>query len=259
MQIVNESAAKKLVEMSKDENCIYRFEWATSKKEFSIISASQFFIGVMLDMRMKFNRAWEAGKHIVESHFNRDEIWYIISNKELSELEEINRVGFGEKKHGKDFSGSYSGININFAKNLKSNAEKIVKVYKGDPRNIWNVSPNDVEIIYKRFIEFNGIGDALAKMAQFLLVGKHGVAGGIKSKCFLKAKPDRHVCKVIKRLGLSETDKPKDVTKSIDDLDSDSQADIDAILFNIGREFCFSTNPQCERCPFDNECAHNFS
>jgi len=259
MFVVNEAAAKKLIEMSEDNNCEYTFKWATYRRRFTIKSASQFFIGVMLDKLMTAERAWAGGEQIVDIYFNTDDIWNCIRKIHINKLSKIISDGFDNSYNDTIYRGSYCGIDSKFPRHLKNNSKIMIDKYQGNPRNIWNVNAEDVEIIYERFIEFDGIGDALAKMAQFILVRKHGVAGGIESKRFLKVKPDRHVCKVVKRLGISETDRPNNVIESIDNLDSDSQADIDAILFNIGREFCFSTNPQCERCPFDNECAHNFS
>lgn len=56
--------------------------------------------------------------------------------------------------------------------------EKIMGYYEGDVRNIWRVKHTEVYKIYDRFKEFDGIGDALAKMAQFILVRNYGIAGG---------------------------------------------------------------------------------
>jgi len=52
------------------------------------------------------------------------------------------------------------------------------KEYDDDPRNIWAVRVDQVQAIYEKFLAFDGIGDALAKMAQFILVRNYGIAGG---------------------------------------------------------------------------------
>lgn len=58
----------------------------------------------------------------------------------------------------------------------------IISKYESDVGNIWNyVRPEDVHVIYDRFLEFSGIGDALARMAQFILVREYGIAGGAKN------------------------------------------------------------------------------
>ena len=81
-----------------------------------------------------------------------------------------------------------------FPKNLKSAAIKIVEEYESDARNVWNgIDMENVDQIYWRFMEFEGIGDALAKMAQFILVRDYGIAGGNRSKKYLSVKPDVHV------------------------------------------------------------------
>ena len=124
--------------------------------------------------------------------------------------------------------------------------------YDSDPRNIWNVSQENVDLIYDRFRKFHGIGPEKARMAQFLLVQKHGVAGGETSKQYVEVKADRHVIKVLYRMGLAKEKTKASAKNCIKEAGPlSSQADLDSVLFEVGREFCHAgkkKKPQCDEC-----------
>ena len=104
-------------------------------------------------------------------------------------------------------------------------------------------------------MEFEGIGDALAKMAQFILVRDYGIAGGKKSKKYMSVKPDVHLQRVLFRLGISEKKTPASVISSVDNLKLRSQADFDWAVWTIGREHCHAKKePDCSGCPLDRVC-----
>ena len=141
-------------------------EWSCRRRRFTEKKANEFFVGVMLDQMQGTERAWEAGQYMVENcFFDIGDFWKEISVTHLSTIKKICREGYD----GDPFALSVK-INI-FPKNLKSAAKKIVGEYESDVRNVWNnVDAEHVDEIYNRFKKFEGIGDALAKMAQFILV-----------------------------------------------------------------------------------------
>ena len=175
-------------------------KWSCRRRRFTEKKANAFFVGVMLDLKQGTERAWEAGQYMVENYFyDIGDFWQEISVTHFSTIKKICREGYD----GQPFA---LGVKINtFPKNLKSAAKKIVGEYESDVRNVWNnVDAEHVDEIYSRFEEFEGIGDALAKMAQFILVRDYGIAGGKKSKKYLSVKPDTHLQRVLFRLGLAE-------------------------------------------------------
>jgi endonuclease III len=226
----------------------YRFPWSETRRHFTMSTASSFFIEVMLNYGQRAERAWEGAEHFVETHFPEDSIWKDIAAMHLNRLTPICRGGY----EGTGYASRF-GFN-DFPRYLRENARVIVDKYDADPRKIWNVTPENVEQIYSRFFQFKGIGQALAKMAQFNLVRSHGVAGGIQSKQYLKAKPDMHVQRVLYRLGLSKSISPSSAIQCIEEAKVSSQADLDAVLFNVGRKFCHKTNPQCKECILNTYC-----
>lgn len=238
--------------ITDDEFSNYRKEWNTGRTKFSISSASIFFIFVMIDQGMKASRASKSAKHFVDTNFPESSIWEDIANKRKDSLKKISQKGFDGTSYPPPFM--FNTFHIY----LKENAKIINDVYDGDPRKIWNVSKKDVDKIYTRFTEFHGIGDALAKMAQFILVRDKGVAGGIESKQYLSVKPDIHVNKVLFRMGLTNKESASGTIKCIEDAEEkekiSSQADLDLVLFKVGREFCSKSEPNCNDCPLTKLC-----
>ena len=225
-------------------------EWSHIRRRFSERKANEFFVGVMLDQMQTAERAWKAGEFLVENYFsNTDNFWREIAGTHHATINRICTKGY----HGQAFA---LGVRVNvFPKNLKSAARKIVEGYDSDVRNVWNgIDMEDVDQIYWRFMEFEGIGDALAKMAQFILVRDFGIAGGKRSKKYLSVKPDVHVRRVLFRLGISERETSASVISAVDDLNLPSQADFDWAVWTIGREHCHASEPDCSGCPLDGVC-----
>ncbi len=234
---------RKLVE-NPEEGGVWEKRRFGSKDE-----ANAFFVGVMLDRGQPADRAWDGGWHLVSTHFQRPDFWNAVNNTRLTAVTKIIRTGYEGMAYGRYITAH--------AKGLKSAAKLIIEKYEGDVRNIWKgVKSKDVDLIYRRFHEVYGIGDALAKMAQFILVRSYGVAGGEQSKSFMSVKPDVHICRVTHRLGLTSQEKPKVVAKEIEALHLDSPADFDLATFRIGQGYCFKTSPDCNGCPLRKVCAY---
>ncbi|MEE9424004.1 MAG: hypothetical protein V3V18_03375 [Methylococcales bacterium] len=228
-------------------------KWSEKQRDFSPQEANEFFVGVMLDQGQKAERAWDGAKHLIENHFNNNEnFWNNIVQTSTNEVKNICQKGFNGKSYAINFTFN------TFPERLISAANKIVREYDSDVRNIWNIkSSEDVIIIYNRFTEFEGIGDALAKMAQFILVRNYGVAGGKNNQKQMKIKPDILVRRVLYRTGISSSQKTKDVISAVEELGLKSPADFDAASWNIGREFCLKTNPKCYECPITKSCNYS--
>ena len=230
-------------------------EWSIVRRRFNEQEANAFFVGVMLDQRQKANRAWEGGKHLVNNYFNETgNFWKDVAKTHLNTVRKICGEGYEEKHYVLGFLAG------NFHKYLKNNAKKIVKDYEGDVRNVWNgVRPQEIHVIYDRFKEFAGIGDALAKMAQFILVRKYGIAGGKKIRKKMKVKPDQHVKRVLYRLGISEDKSPNSVIDATEKMKLKSPADFDWAIFDIGRKYCNPKKPNCFDCPLNKVCQKRLS
>ncbi len=223
--------------------------WAETRKRFTKNTANKFFIGVMLDQGQVAERAWNGGNYFVDNYFNEtNDFWGEISNTHYATIKRTCQKGF----NGKSFAIKHSYNR--FPKDLKSTAIKIITDYDSDARNIWNVNSKNVSLIYERFIEFNGIGYALAKMAQFILTRNYGIAGGRINQHKMAIKPDILVKRVLSRVGITSSENTNEVIKAVQDLALNSPADFDAAAWTIGREYCFNQNPNCQSCPIHSIC-----
>ena len=160
------------------------------------------------------DRAWEGAEYLVDNYFREtDNFWGEIANTRLTTIRRICRNGYEGQAFALHFATN------SFPKRLKAAAKRIVSDYSSDVRNTWNgVGKEDVDKIYWRFKEFEGIGDALAKMAQFILVRDYGVAGGRASKKYMSVKPDVHLQRVMFRLGMCEEESARSVIVIADSL-----------------------------------------
>ena len=224
--------------------------WSRIRKRITKTKANAFFVGVMLDQNQPADRAWDAAEYLVNNYFNEtDDFWGEIANTHLATIRTICRTGY----EGQAFAINFP-TNL-FPKWLKAAAKRIVSNYDSDVRNIWNgVKREDVDEIYRRFKEFEGIGDALAKMAQFTLVRSYGVAGGRASRKFMSVKPDVHLQRVLFRVGICNRETPSSVVADTDALDLRSPADFDWAVWRIGQLYCHSSYPECCDCPLKEVC-----
>ena len=225
------------------------FAWTKDRHRFTQQKASAFFVGVMLDQGQKAERAWEGGKDLVSKHFrDHANVWEAIRKTSDQDIKSICTKGFNGK--------SYASVHATnkFPKWLSEAAKAMEGTYQDDPRKLWNVKADNVTAIYDRFIKFKGIGDALAKMAQFILVRNYGVAGGQLSQASMSIKPDILVRRVLFRTGTSTDEALAPSICTIELLPTDRPADVDAAIWTIGRVFCLKTNPKCLSCPLNAKC-----
>jgi endonuclease III len=238
----------KMLEKDPDYSWV---KWSKIRRRFTEKSANAFFMGVMLDQGQTAERAWDGGEHMVDNFFKKKRnFWKSVSTTHFATVKKICQTGYDGTSYASVFCFK------KFPNRLRNASEKILIDYDGDPRNIWNVTSKNVKEIYNRLVEFDGIGDALAKMAQFILVRNYGVAGGIDNRSNMSVKPDELVRRVLFRTGISPSNKIPDSINAIKSLRLPSPADFDAAAWTIGREYCLKTNPECHSCPILRSCQY---
>ena len=228
-------------------------KWSRKRRRFREARANKFFVGLLPDQLQTADRAWEGAGYLVDTYFTTTgTFWHEISETHHSTVRKICTQGFKEQPFA-------LGMRVNsFPRQLRSAARKIVDDYNSDVRKIWNnVSKEHVDHIYWRLKDFDGIGDALAKMGQFVLVRSYGVAGGRKSKKYMSVKPDVHLQRVLFRLGICESETPTSVVESTEGLNLRSPAHLDWAVWKIGQSYCHASNPNCGSCPLDAVCEKN--
>ena len=139
-------------------------------------------------------------------------------------------------------------------------AMRVIKKYskKGDARCMWSGDNLRGKDVVDRFKEIRGVGDKIANMAVRILVTRFEQPIETAS---IDISVDRHIARVVRRLGLIDKNTPKSRQKEaiVDkarELYPKFPAFIDLPIFIIGRNFCHETNPNCGDCPMEKLCDH---
>jgi endonuclease-3 len=237
----------------QDINGYEWLKWSDNRKRFSKERANKLFISLLLDQGQRVEYVEAKSEHLVNNFFRKGKNWWRnILREHHKTVTKICKTGYEGRSYALNFQTN------KFPRWLRSAAKKIVEDYDGDIRNVWN-NVKDPQIIYDRLKEFDGIGDALAKMGQFILVREYGLAGGISSRTLMSIKPDIHVRRVVYRTGIAKSEKIDEVVKTLENLNLESPADIDAALWIVGRNYCKPRNPSCtensDPCPLNKVCS----
>jgi len=201
-------------------------------------NANAFLFGVILDQGIDAEKAWAAPHELKMriGHLNPENI----ANMPLRELE-----------------GHFSeGIKLHrfwptMARRIRAACGLITTNYGGDAKNIWSDEP-DSRTLYKRLIEFDGIGQKKASMAVNILYRDLNIA--ISDPSGIDVSYDEMVRRVFFRTGLVERDTMNDVIKAARNLNPEYPGELDHPTWIIGRKWCLPKNPKCAECYLGDIC-----
>lgn len=148
-------------------------------------------------------------------------------------------------------------------------AALVVREADGDARALW-VGRTSVEV-ERLFMQVHGVGPGIASMVVMLLERSLGHTFSDMDHRTMNVKPDVHVIRVLKRLGLmrdgmnsspmsypqcrsqesDEADLAIEVTRQ---MNPEYPARLDTPLWIIGRNWCHAAAPVCGQCPVDQLC-----
>ena len=200
-----------------------------------------FFIGCLMDRRIKAERAWTI-PWIIKQHFSTLDI------KSLGQYSLwIWQKFFNEK--------NLHRTNNVMAELLYLAIKKVNTEYDGDVRNIWNDTA-DAKIIVDRFMAFKGIGVKIATMAVNILYRDYNLP--LDDLSGLDISPDVQVLKVFYRLGLIDDRSNIDsVIQKARELNPEFPGIFDLGAWEIGRRYCHEKTPDCKQCPLNLVCRRN--
>ena len=132
----------------------------------------------------------------------------------------------------------------------------IITKYDGDAAQIWSGVPSSASVVY-RFLEFHGCGIKIATMAANILTRQFMVPF---SDCYsIDISPDVHIRRVMKRMGYVNEDANNEmIIYKARELNPEFPGVIDFPCWEIGKEYCRPTNPQCIECIVNSECKSAF-
>lgn len=130
-------------------------------------------------------------------------------------------------------------------------ARRVVDSYGADASRIWSDKPN-ASALRHRFEEFEGISQKKSAMAVELLERVLGVE--IDAMHGSDVAVDIHVRRVFLRSGLAERDDVSHMIRVARRLNPDRPGELDNAVWEIGRQWCRPTVPDCIGCPIGSVC-----
>lgn len=200
-----------------------------------------YVLACCMDRQIKAERAWKIPYDIKQNicpSFSIDDLAKISLETYIKTFNERNLHRF----------------NDTMAKVFYSAVQKIKIDYGGDANKIWDGKPSSSAVVY-RFLEFEGVGVKIATMASNLLARLYKKP--FSDYYSIDVSPDVHVKRVMYRLGLIDDEDSIDkVIYKARELYPEFPGIIDDPLWEIGRNICRNTNPNCTECNLKQVCKY---
>lgn len=129
----------------------------------------------------------------------------------------------------------------------------IVEKCGGDAELLWaGRRAADVNRIFR---SVHGVGPGIANMGVLLIEKAFGVRFSDLDRTRMDIKPDVHTVRVLYRLGASKAQTTHAAIEATRRMNPSFPGGLDGALWEIGRQWCFATNPNCADCPMSEVCA----
>lgn len=197
-----------------------------------------FLIAVAFDRGMRWQKAWR-----IPAEIDREGC---LDPALLASMSETDLSGLLDRLTVRPRYGAKLG-----AKTLSDAARLVSERFGGDTGAIWTESsPAEVE---KTLQEIHGIGSGIASMATRILRDDFDCFSGQERQ--IDVKPDVHVRRVFKRVGLIDDDSTNQAIRAARRLNPEFPGALDWPAWQIGQRWCRPKNPECARCPLTADCA----
>jgi len=197
-----------------------------------------FVLASVMDRQIKAERAWLIPYRISE------EIDGFGFSKLVSLKQKRIKEIFKRKKLHR--------FNEVMAKNFYLAIQKIHRDYNNEASNIWKDKPKSATIV-RRFLEFDGAGVKIATMAANILARRFKIP--MRDHICIDISPDVHVKRVFKRLGLTSKNASNDeLIYYARELNPKYPGVFDLPAWQIGRNWCHSKKPNCQKCSLNKYC-----
>jgi endonuclease III len=201
-----------------------------------------FVLACLMDQQIRAEKSWIT-PYEVFSEIGASDI------KTLSKIKEERYVKIFNRKNLHRFNNKMALVFYN-------GIIKIKQDYEGNAALIWSRKPSSATIV-NRFLEFKGAGPKIATMAANILARRYKIP--FSDYYALDISPDIHVRRIMERLGYvsKNADKVQVINKARE-LNPEFPGIIDSLLWEIGKEYCRPTNPDCKACIICKACKKVF-
>jgi endonuclease III len=129
----------------------------------------------------------------------------------------------------------------------------VVEKCSGDASLVWEGRrAADVNRILR---SIHGVGPGIANMGVLLIEKAFGVRFRDLERSGMDIKPDVHTVRVLYRLGASDAQTVEAALESSRRMNPSFPGGLDGGLWEVGRRWCFASNPNCRDCPMNQDCA----
>lgn len=197
-----------------------------------------YVLACCMDRQTKAERAWMIPYKVKE----------ILGGFEFSTLKDISL------EEWKEIFSKYSlhRFNETMSTVFYEAIQTIATEYNGNASQIWENKPSSASVVY-RFLQFKGVGIKIATMATNILARQFKVP--FSDYYSIDVSPDVHVKRVMYRNGLVNKDATnEEILYKARELCPEFPGIIDYSLWEVGRNWCRPTNPDCDNCILKAEC-----
>jgi len=143
-------------------------------------------------------------------------------------------------------------FNSEMAKNFYNAIQHIQTEYHGNASKIWDNKPNSAALV-NRFLKFDGVGIKIASMAVNILARQFKIK--LTDYHYIDISPDVHIKRVFYRIGfITKQNNIDELLYTARELNPSYPGIFDLSCWEIGRNFCKPTNPNCNNCYLNNYC-----
>ena len=123
----------------------------------------------------------------------------------------------------------------------------VVEECAGDAANMWK--HKRAAEVKRTFVSIHGVGEGIANMGVLLIEKAFDVRFSDLDRTRMDIKPDVHTVRVLYRLGVSEAPTVEAALAAARRMNPAFPGGVDGGLWQIGRTWCFPSNPACRACP----------
>ncbi|HHE40754.1 MAG TPA: iron-sulfur cluster loop [Candidatus Cloacimonetes bacterium] len=197
-----------------------------------------YVLACIMDRQIKAERAWLI-PYLISQELGSFDFERLLK-LDLDSLKEI----FKRK--------SLHRFNDVMAANFFSAIQLIHTKYQNDAANIWKNKPKSATVV-RRFLEFKGVGIKISTMAVNILAREFKIT--LQDRICIDISLDVQVKRVFTRLGfISEGASNEELIYCARELHSEYPGIFDFSAWEIGREWCRPSSPDCKNCFLNRLC-----